>query len=119
MRQVRSSLLPRPSGFRHSHLDSGGYSFDQKEKGKDLSKAVDFLVKDEQGRVLLTSMVACLFARGVYTDELLARCLKSVGYGFACGEPRACFPEHSAAPLEDPSCQRFQAGGRDDTGAIL
>ena len=67
-------------GFRHSHLDSGGYSFDQKEKGKDVQKAVDFLVKDEQGRVLLTSMVACLFARGVYTDELLATCLKSVGY---------------------------------------
>jgi len=68
-------------GLRHSHLDSGGYSFDQKEKGKDAAKAVDFLVKDEQGRVLLTSMVACLFARGVYTDALLADCLKSVGYG--------------------------------------
>ncbi len=67
-------------GLRHSHLDSGGYSYDQKETGKDVSKAIDFLVKDEQGRVLLTSMVACLFARGVYTDELLARCLKSVGY---------------------------------------
>ena len=68
-------------GFRHSHLDSGGYSYDQKEKSKDSAKAVDFLVKDEQGRVLLTSMVACLFARGVYTDGLLAECLKSVGYG--------------------------------------
>jgi aldehyde:ferredoxin oxidoreductase len=68
-------------GLRHSHLDSGGYSYDQKEKGKDVSKAVDFLVKDEQGRALLTSMVACLFARGVYTDELLASCLKAVGYG--------------------------------------
>jgi aldehyde:ferredoxin oxidoreductase len=67
-------------GLRHSHLDSGGYSYDQKEKSKDTSKAVDFLVKDEQGRVLLTSMVACLFARGVYTDELLASCLKAVGY---------------------------------------
>ena len=67
-------------GLRHSHLDSGGYSYDQKEKGKDLSKAVDFLVKDEQGRVLLTSMVACLFARGIYTNELLATCLKAVGY---------------------------------------
>ncbi len=53
-------------GFRHSHLDTGGYSYDQKEKSKDPAKAVDFLVKDEQGRVLLTSMVACLFARGVY-----------------------------------------------------
>ncbi|HET6490987.1 MAG TPA: aldehyde ferredoxin oxidoreductase N-terminal domain-containing protein [Syntrophales bacterium] len=67
-------------GFRHSHLDSGGYSYDQKEKSKDPAKAVDFLVKDEQGRVLLTSMVACLFARGVYTDSLLAECLKSIGY---------------------------------------
>jgi len=41
---------------------------------------VDFLVKDEQGRVLLTSMVACLFARGVYSDALLSDCLRSVGY---------------------------------------
>jgi aldehyde:ferredoxin oxidoreductase len=69
-------------GLRHSHLDSGGYSYDQKEKGKDVPKAIDFLIKDEQGRALLTSMVACLFARGVYTDELLSTCLKSVGYGF-------------------------------------
>ncbi|OPY75111.1 MAG: hypothetical protein A4E63_00477 [Syntrophorhabdus sp. PtaU1.Bin050] len=27
-------------------------------------------------------MVACLFARGVYTDQLLAACLKAVGYDF-------------------------------------
>jgi len=67
-------------GLRHSHLDSGGYSYDQKETGTDVSKAVDFLIKDEQGRVLLTSMVACLFARGIYTDELLAACLNAVGY---------------------------------------
>ena len=72
-------------GLRHSHLDSGGYSYDQKEKGKDPAKAVDFLIKDEQGRVLLTSMVACLFARGVYTDALLADCLKSLGYQTLAG----------------------------------
>ena len=68
-------------GLRHSHLDSAGYSYDQKPKGKTIENAVKFLVQDEQGRVLLTSMVACLFARSVYTDELLANCLKSVGYG--------------------------------------
>jgi aldehyde:ferredoxin oxidoreductase len=68
-------------GLRHSHLDSGGYTYDQKEMSKDPAKAVDFLVKDEQGRVLLTSMVACLFARGVYADAVLADCLRSVGYG--------------------------------------
>lgn len=67
-------------GFRHSHLDSGGYSYDQKFEAVDLDEAVEFLVKDERERVFLTSMVACLFARGVYKKELLAECLHSVGY---------------------------------------
>ena len=96
-------------GFRHSHLDSGGYSYDQKEKGKDVSKAVDFLVKDEQGRALLTSMVACLFARGIYTDELLASCLKAVGYGSLAENLGAISREHSATALEEPFCYRFHA----------
>ena len=73
-------------GFRHSHLDSGGYSFDQKHaKERKVKEAVDFLVKDEHGRVLLTSMVACLFAREVYRDELLADCLSSLGYTTLAG----------------------------------
>ncbi len=72
-------------GFRHSHLDTGGYSFDQKHEDKNVTQAVDFLVKDEQGRVLLTSMVACLFARGVYKDELLAECLDALGYTTLAG----------------------------------
>jgi aldehyde:ferredoxin oxidoreductase len=68
-------------GFRHSHLDAGGYSFDQQHEEKDVEGAVDFLVRDEKDRVFLTSMVACLFARGVYTDELMGECLRAVGYG--------------------------------------
>ena len=67
-------------GLRHSHLDSSGYSYDQKPKGKTAEDAVKFLVNDEKGRIFLTSMVSCLFARGVYTDETLGNCLKSVGY---------------------------------------
>ncbi|MGD9331816.1 MAG: aldehyde ferredoxin oxidoreductase N-terminal domain-containing protein [Desulfobacterales bacterium] len=67
-------------GFRHSHLDTGGYAYDQKHDDKDVDKAVAFLVADEQERVLLTSMVACLFARGVYKPELLAECLSVLGY---------------------------------------
>jgi aldehyde:ferredoxin oxidoreductase len=67
-------------GFRHSHLDSGGYSFDQTPHEKDAQKAVDFLVKDEKDRVFLTSMVACLFAREVYKPALLGECLNSLGY---------------------------------------
>jgi aldehyde:ferredoxin oxidoreductase len=39
-------------GFRHSHLDAGGYSYDQKHEDKEVEKAVSFLVQDEQERVL-------------------------------------------------------------------
>ena len=67
-------------GFRHAHLDAGGYSFDQKQKGKDVAKAVEFLVQDEKARVFLTSMVSCLFAREVYKESVLADCLNAVGY---------------------------------------
>jgi aldehyde:ferredoxin oxidoreductase len=67
-------------GFRHSHLDTGAYSWDQKHSDKDVDKAVSFLMDDEPGRVLLTSMVACLFARSVYSEEVLADCLETAGF---------------------------------------
>jgi aldehyde:ferredoxin oxidoreductase len=67
-------------GLRHSHLDAGGYTFDQKNSEKDAAKAVDFLVGDERSRCVLTSMVSCLFARGVYSEPMLAGCLNAVGY---------------------------------------
>ena len=67
-------------GFRHSHLDSGSYAYDQKHAEQDVAGVLDFLFKDEASRCLMTSMVACLFARGVYKNDLLAECLQSVGY---------------------------------------
>ncbi len=67
-------------GFRHSHLDSGGYSYDQQHADHDVQAAVEFLVRDEAERCVLTSMVSCLFARKVYGRELLAECLQSLGY---------------------------------------
>jgi aldehyde:ferredoxin oxidoreductase len=67
-------------GFRHSHLDTGGYSYDQKHDEKDVNKAVDFLINDEPGRCLLTSMVSCLFARSVYSEDVLGECLQAIGY---------------------------------------
>lgn len=72
-------------GFRHSHLDSGGYSYDQSARDKDVDKAVRFLVDDERDRVMLTSMVSCLFARKIYTPERLAEALASVGFDDAAG----------------------------------
>jgi aldehyde:ferredoxin oxidoreductase len=73
-------FISQALGFRSSHLDAGGYSYDQKHTDKDVAAAVQFLENDERERVLLTSMVSCLFARTVYTPELLARCLNAVGY---------------------------------------
>jgi aldehyde:ferredoxin oxidoreductase len=73
-------FISQALGLRHSHLDAGGYSYDQKQKGKDVTQAVDFLVQDEKARVFLTSMVSCLFAREVYKEAVLADCLSALGY---------------------------------------
>jgi aldehyde:ferredoxin oxidoreductase len=76
-------------GFRHSHLDAGGYSYDQKQNGKDVVKAVEFLIQDEKARVFLTCMVSCLFAREVYKREVVAECLGSLGYKTLAGNLEA------------------------------
>ncbi|WP_027366250.1 aldehyde ferredoxin oxidoreductase N-terminal domain-containing protein [Desulfocurvibacter africanus] len=72
--------------FRHSHLDAGGYSYDQTHNEQDADKAIDYLIKDEQGRCVLTSMVACLFSRGVYKNDVLSKCLDSIGYPELAGK---------------------------------
>lgn len=70
--------------FRHSHLDSSAYSADQKpQQERDPAKVAAGFVKDEAARCVLTSMTACLFARGVYTRERLERALTSLGYAGA------------------------------------
>ncbi len=74
-------FISQALGFRHSHLDTGGYAYDQQQADRDVDHALAFLLKEEQSRVLLTSLVVCLFAREVYKEELVAECLKSVGYG--------------------------------------
>ncbi|CCH49282.1 aldehyde ferredoxin oxidoreductase N-terminal domain-containing protein [Pseudodesulfovibrio piezophilus] len=73
-------------GFRHAHLDAGGYSYDQKHEDKDVTKALDFLVNDARDRIVLNCMVGCLFSRGVYNDALLAEAMDAVGYGSLNGD---------------------------------
>jgi aldehyde:ferredoxin oxidoreductase len=72
-------FISQALGLRHSHLDAGGYAFDQKHTDRDVTRAVEFLVHDEEERVFLTSMVSCLFARDVYKGDLLRNCLASLG----------------------------------------
>ncbi|WP_419786162.1 aldehyde ferredoxin oxidoreductase N-terminal domain-containing protein [Pseudodesulfovibrio sp.] len=68
-------------GFRHAHLDAGGYSWDQKHEEREAGPALDFLVNDGRDRIVLNSMVGCLFSRGVYKDDVMAEALDALGYG--------------------------------------
>jgi aldehyde:ferredoxin oxidoreductase len=75
------------TGARHSHLDSAGYSLDQKvlKENRKLSveEAVDYLLEEEAWRQILSSLVVCFFARGIYNPTLTENALKTVGYGFS------------------------------------
>ena len=83
-------------GLRHSHLDTGAYTYDQSKAPKDVDKALAFLLEDERERVILTSMVACLFARKVYDPETLRQCLTVLG-----GRALADGLDDAAAGLHD------------------
>lgn len=66
-------------GFRHSHLDSGAYGFDQKEKDKDVDKAVQYMSEQENYRNVLCSMAGCLFARKAYPLSAVSEACRSLG----------------------------------------
>jgi len=72
------------TGSRHSHLDSAGYSIDQKtataKTPVQVEGMVNSLLAEEQWRQVLSSLVICFFARGNYTPELVSRALSTVGY---------------------------------------
>ncbi len=78
-------------GLRHSHLDNAGYSLDQKYLGKaypDPEALIDELIEEESWRQVLTSLVICLFVRGVYRPDLISRALKPLGISMSEEELR-------------------------------
>ena len=73
-------------GSRHSHLDGGGYSIDQSVlKGDDLSmeEAIQKLLKEESWRQILSSLVVCFFARGIYDPETVVKTLHVSGHNIS------------------------------------
>ena len=74
-------------GARHSHLDNAGYSLDQKllAEGKTLSpeELVDRLMREEAWRQVLSSLVVCFFARGIYRLEVVSKALKPLDISLA------------------------------------
>ena len=78
------------TGARHSHLDSAGYSLDQKAaaKGEALTPdgVADALLNEERWRQVLTSLVVCFFARGVYTEDVVLKALAVAGFNWSADE---------------------------------
>ncbi|GAH95429.1 unnamed protein product [marine sediment metagenome] len=73
-------------GARHSHLDNGGYSVDQKILTKEKvspEKIAKELLTEERWRQILSSLVVCFFARGIYTPEISSEALHSAGFDIA------------------------------------
>jgi len=70
-------------GARHSHLDNGGYSIDQKILAKEKinpKKLAKELLTEERWRQILSSLIVCFFARGIYGADIITQALYSAGY---------------------------------------
>ena len=70
-------------GMRHSHLDNAGYSLDQKILTKEKitpEQLAEKLILEEEWRQILTSLVICLFARGIYSPDIVSQALAIMGY---------------------------------------
>lgn len=76
-----ASIVGQLVGVRHSHLDNAGYSIDQKaaKKPMDPEMMVDEIIKEDNSRGVFNSLVGCLFARGVYTEDNIIDALGAVG----------------------------------------
>jgi aldehyde:ferredoxin oxidoreductase len=76
-----ASIVGQLVGVRHSHLDNAGYSVDQKAAKKQMSpeEMVDAIIKEDNSRGVFNSLVGCLFARGVYTEDNIIEALGAVG----------------------------------------
>jgi aldehyde:ferredoxin oxidoreductase len=76
-----ASIVGQLVGVRHSHLDNAGYAVDQKavKKPMEIEMMVDELIKEDNSRGVFNSLVGCLFARGVYTEENIIDSLGTVG----------------------------------------
>lgn len=75
------AYLGYATGVRHSHLDSAGYSIDQKKINSDKSEEewTKDMYKESVWRMALNSLVICLFARNIYTPEVVSEGLQILG----------------------------------------
>jgi aldehyde:ferredoxin oxidoreductase len=74
-------------GARHSHCDNAGYSLDQTALMSGatvpLEEMARSLVAEERWRQVLSCLVVCFFARGIYKPEQTCAALASAGFDVA------------------------------------
>lgn len=76
-------------GARHSHLDNAGYNIDQKgiaQKQISAEELAKLLLNEECWRQILSSLVICFFARGIYEPGLVVKALNLAGYSLSEAE---------------------------------
>lgn len=79
------------TGARHSHLDSAGYSMDQKYTAGRAAlpspgKLVLELLAEESWRQVLSSLAVCFFARGIYQPAAVLKALRTAGCRYTEGD---------------------------------
>ncbi|MFO7881520.1 MAG: aldehyde ferredoxin oxidoreductase N-terminal domain-containing protein [Kosmotogaceae bacterium] len=76
-----NAFLGFATGVRHSHLDSAGYSVDQAMLKKSTSREqqIESLYNEALWRMIFNSLVGCLFARKIYTKEVILGALETIG----------------------------------------
>lgn len=76
------SYLGYATGVRHSHLDSAGYSIDQKKinSKKTDSEWTKSMYDESVWRMVLNSLVICLFARNIYSPQIICEGLQILGF---------------------------------------
>lgn len=70
-------------GARHSHLDCAGYSIDQKvllKKSLEAEELAKALIDEERWRQIMSSLVICFFARGIYQPDVTSEALAIAGF---------------------------------------
>ena len=72
------AYLTHLTGARHSHLDSAGYGMVEKQLTPE--QVAQSLITEECWRQILSSLVVCFFARGIYKPDIVLRALRLAGF---------------------------------------
>ncbi|NWF94860.1 MAG: aldehyde:ferredoxin oxidoreductase [Candidatus Thorarchaeota archaeon] len=76
-----ASLVGQLAGLRHSHLDNAGYSLDEKALASPMTPTQigQAIAKEDNWRAILNSLVICLFARPVFTPDVVIDSFRAIG----------------------------------------